>query len=75
MPAPTCSRCGGEGWYMYDHNHGKPCEECCRHDQGVWQLFEHYGNRNGSYCCRAGCGTIWPNVVLYADYIEGLSDG
>jgi hypothetical protein len=56
-----CSKCRGTGSYMYDHNHGKPCERCCLHDQGWWELTEHYagyveGENNN--CCKAGCGAL-----------------
>lgn len=56
-----CSLCGGKGYYMYDHNHGKPCEKCCKHAQGWWNLPESSssyvkGADNG--CCRAGCGQL-----------------
>lgn len=52
---PDCPKCKGKGSYMYDHNHGKICEVCCRHDRGWWQLGEMHANP-GHWCCRAGCG-------------------
>lgn len=57
----ACSLCGGKGHYMYDDNHGKPCEQCCKHTDGWWELTEHHagfiaGADNG--CCRAGCGQL-----------------
>jgi hypothetical protein len=58
-----CTTCNGAGWYKYDHNHSKPCEDCCPHDNGWWDLSEKYhgskfikGGDNG--CCLAGCGTM-----------------
>lgn len=59
VPQPTpCCRCGGDGWYAYDENHGKPCEVCCAHDVGWWQLPEEgYGDRGGMWACRA-CGEV-----------------
>jgi len=61
LAAMPCSLCGGEGHYMYNHNHGKPCEQCCKHAEGWWELTEHHagyiaGADNG--CCRAGCGQL-----------------
>ena len=60
---PDCPKCKGKGHYHYDHNHGKPCELCCKHDEGWWDLSpEHHGDAfhpgedNG--CCRAGCGIM-----------------
>lgn len=53
-----CWQCGGKGWYMYDHNHGQPCEVCCPHDQGRWLLGPNYRNA-GKWSCRAGCGAFW----------------
>lgn len=57
----ACSLCGGKGHYMYDDIHGKPCEQCCKHDAGWWELTEYHagysaGADNG--CCRAGCGQL-----------------
>ena len=60
----SCVKCNGTGWYSYDHNHSKPCEVCCLHDQGVWLLTEHYHNA-GMWCCKAGCGEVWPGIVDY----------
>jgi len=54
----TCPTCNGVGYYMYDENHGKPCEGCCPHDKGWWLLEEHYGGNNGKYCCKRGCGHV-----------------
>jgi len=54
----TCEKCNGTGWYQYSTYgtpHSKPCEDCCKHDQGYWQLLEHYGDKNGKWCCK-GCG-------------------
>lgn len=56
-----CPRCGGKGWYMYDENHGKPCEGCCQHAKGWFNLTIHHagyikGGDNG--CCKAGCGSL-----------------
>jgi RNA-binding protein YhbY len=60
-PIPTCPRCGGKGHYFYDHNHSKPCEQCCTHIDGWWDLTEHHAGYiaeadNG--CCRIGCGQL-----------------
>ena len=56
----TCPRCNGTGSYMYDHNHGKPCEVCCPHDEGRWLLNnEGYGTGQGKWACKRGCGTLW----------------
>lgn len=58
---PTCSKCGGTGWYKYGHNHATICNECCLHSQGWWELTEEYaGYREGedNACCRDGCGTM-----------------
>lgn len=52
-----CRKCGGTGWYQYDHNHRTICDFCCTHKEGWWLLKEHYGSDNGKWCCRAGCGT------------------
>lgn len=54
-----CIKCGGTGWYYYDHNRAKRCEVCCPHDQGRWQLKEYYGEENSKWCCNAGCGQVW----------------
>ena len=61
LGSASCSLCGGKGHYMYDNNHGKPCEGCCKHTDGWWELTEHHagyiaGADNG--CCRAGCGQL-----------------
>lgn len=60
-----CEKCGGTGWYSYDHNHSKPCEVCCPHSEGVWMLSYHYGNNTGRWCCSQGCGTTWDGIVDY----------
>jgi hypothetical protein len=60
-----CQKCGGTGWYAYDHNHSKICEQCCLHNQDVWQLLKHYGDDNGKWCCKVGCGTTWNSVEDY----------
>ena len=54
--AAPCPKCDGTGWYSYDHNHSKPCEVCCKHDQGWWPLTEAHG-KPGHWACLAGCGT------------------
>lgn len=56
-----CVKCNGSGQYMYDANHGKPCELCCPHNAGWWELTEHHagyieGADNG--CCLMGCGQL-----------------
>lgn len=56
---PECSKCRGAGTYMYDHNHGKICELCCKHNMGWWQLTEGFANP-GWWCCLAGCGFSVP---------------
>ena len=55
----VCEKCGGTGSYMYDHNHGKPCEACCTHPGGWWVLSEAYGASDERYaaCKSPGCGT------------------
>jgi len=56
----TCSRCGAVGWYFYDENHGKPCEQCCRHSDW-WELTKsHAGYIEGAdnACCKDGCGQL-----------------
>ena len=56
-----CKKCKDTGWYMYDHNHGKVCDQCCKHDKGWWELTEDYeGYKYGkdNRCCMAGCGTL-----------------
>lgn len=63
-----CPKCGGTGWYPYDHNHSTVCEKCCKHDKGYWLLEEHYGKDNGRWCCKAGCGRTLkenPNVDIH----------
>jgi hypothetical protein len=61
----ACRKCGGAGWYSYDHNHSKPCDECCLHNQGVWLLLEYYGAKNWHWCCKAGCGKTWAGIGDY----------
>jgi len=59
-----CEKCGGAGSYMYDENHGKPCEACCDHSEGWFLLRIHYGESNGKYACKKGCGeTRWPEEI------------
>ena len=58
MTDKDCPKCHGTGSYMYDENHGKPCELCCPHDEGYWQLKEHYGDNNDKWACKRGCGHI-----------------
>ena len=53
-----CLKCKDTGWYMYDHNHGKVCEECCPCDEGWFELKEYYGEDNGKMCCVRGCGKV-----------------
>jgi hypothetical protein len=53
-----CEKCKGEGRYMYDENHMKPCEVCCDHSEGWWKLEDNYGDDNGKYACKKGCGTL-----------------
>lgn len=54
----VCPKCHGTGSYLYNTDHGKPCELCCKHDQGRRLLKEHYGAANGKWCCLAGCGDV-----------------
>lgn len=54
----SCLKCNKKGYYMYDNDHIKPCEECCNHNIGSWKLEEHYGKDNGKYCCLKGCGYV-----------------
>lgn len=65
----SCGKCGGAGWYRYDHNHSKLCEQCCPHAEGVWQLSEHYLALNGRWCCLQGCGTTWRTKDDYASRV------
>lgn len=58
MADPNCKKCGGTGWFRYDHNHSTVCDACCKCNQGWWQLKEHYGTKNGKWCCIAGCGRL-----------------
>ena len=61
-----CRRCHNTGVWQYDHNHGQPCPDCCRHDQGVWMLTFEYGSEDaGKWCCKAGCGTKWDGIIDY----------
>lgn len=53
-----CPKCKGKGAYMYDHNHGKICELCCRHNRGWFQLTKGHGDKAGLWCCKAGCGHV-----------------
>lgn len=61
----SCQKCGGTGWYRYDHNHAMICPDCCPHDQGVVLLLEYYGDHNGLWCCQRGCGQTWAGVSDY----------
>lgn len=55
----TCPKCNGTGWYSYDHNHGKPCEECCEHLGGWWPLGEGHRYGEGFEACKSpGCGAV-----------------
>lgn len=61
----NCHKCNGLGYYMYDSNHSKICEYCCKHDQGWWELSEcHAGYIEGSdnRCCKIGCGMIFRDL-------------
>ena len=58
MVKDDCPACHGMGWYNYDHNHGKICEQCCPHNKGWWLLQKYYGEQNGKYACMGGCGTV-----------------
>jgi hypothetical protein len=67
---PNCEKCHGEGSYMYDENHGKPCELCCDHKTGYRMMkidYDKHGKKKepedqfwgihaGWYNCAAGCG-------------------
>jgi len=60
-----CSKCHDTGWYMYDEIHSKPCEKCCKHDQGWWELTpSHAGyiEDGDNRCCKAGCGTLYRDL-------------
>lgn len=36
----SCQQCGGTGTYHYnDENHSRPCDKCCKHDNG-WFLVK-----------------------------------
>lgn len=70
MESETCGRCGGTGFWQYDHNHSQPCPDCCPHDQGWWLLTEGYaGYRPGreTWCCKRGCGFTCDNPKEQAD--------
>lgn len=59
----VCPKCGGAGHYMYDENHGQPCELCCPHNGGWWDLSkEHHGSKyvdgGDNACCKLGCGMM-----------------
>lgn len=56
---PDCQKCCGTGNFMYDHNHAKICDLCCKHDRGFWFLTEGYAYA-GNWCCIAGCGYVLP---------------
>lgn len=62
-----CLKCNNTGWYSYDKNHSKPCEDCCQHSLGSWQLKE-YNSQPGMWCCLAGCGYVqdeeWVGVIM-----------
>jgi len=52
----ACKKCGGTGSYMYDHNHGKFCEDCCDHpDAHHYIQSEGYPSPGQLTCGR--CGT------------------
>jgi hypothetical protein len=54
-----CWKCQGQGSYMYDENHGKPCEVCCAHEQGWWLLSAHHARfspAHDTWSCGRGCG-------------------
>ena len=64
--ATKCAKCGGTGWYAYDHNHSQVCDACCKHDAGWWELTEAFvGYEAGAdnRCCKAGCGTMYRDVT------------
>lgn len=66
--APLCKKCQGKGYYHYDSNQAKPCEQCCDHSGGWWELTEHHagyiaGADNG--CCRSGCGQLRRELAEY----------
>jgi len=58
MTDNKCEKCHGQGRYMYDDMHIKPCEACCTHPDGWWKMENRYGDDNGKYACKRGCGTI-----------------
>lgn len=67
MNDKPCWKCSGKGSYVYTTYgtpHSKPCEYCCKHDQGWWLLQEHYGPNNGKWCCKAGCGEIRDTIPV-----------
>lgn len=63
----TCEKCGGLGWYKYDDHHGKPCEICCKHDQGCFELIEGYSGyiegHEDNMCCRM-CGKLHREISV-----------
>jgi len=73
LSASACSLCGGKGHYMYDENHGKPCEQCCPHDQGWWNLTEHHAGfveGGDNRCCRAGCGMLYRDLKANSKHTD-----
>lgn len=67
MSEPTCKVCQDRKYIQYDHNHCRPCDACCPHDQGWWEL--HPDSHASSYiegrdnlCCK-GCGALHREVI------------
>lgn len=57
-----CRKCKDRGWYGYDDNHAKICEDCCVHSLPRWLISEgQSGYRDGhdTWCCGNGCGTTF----------------
>jgi len=70
MEMKCCPKCGGTGWYSYDHNHTAVCNKCCKHDKGWWELTSGYaGYMDGedNACCSAGCGTMRRDLEVKDD--------
>ncbi len=62
-PPPECKTCGGSGNDFYDHNHSRPCRDCCTHDHGWWMLnHEGHGDLSGLMACHR-CGTTRPPTL------------
>lgn len=77
MTYSGCPKCGGTGWYKYDHNHSTVCPMCCKHRKGYWLLTEWYDGYvvGDEWCCLNGCGHIVGKVDLTDFYIKTIHNG